>query len=535
MGFVGGLLGTSGGASGSGFNAPQAAPLNPGLTADQLGTAYTGAQNSLGSQQALLAALQGQNGLQNQSQVYGQLQGVANGVGPNPAQAMLNQSTGQNVANQAALMGSARGANANAGLIGRQAAQQGAQIQQNAAGQAATLQANQQMGALGQMGSLANQQAANYMTGVAGNSAANQSEQQILQNANSQYNNTAAAMQGNINTNNAALAATNMQGQQGIVGGVANGLGAVGSSLLKGNGNNNGTNSDGTTTGTAVPPAPGESGVSGASGDFQMRAQGGMIRRMAAGGPVDTSLSPFQPMTQVQFAAPQAAPLPSGPQSSAGQFINNVQSNGGQTPGMGDSGSKAGGPGSGSSLTGGIGSLFGAALPLIGSAYKGLAGTSNNTQTVDTGNLNTTPTPAAPGPGGITQPSVGAGSSSGGTEGPDLSPPSSGPSLTTSYGANPGAFVPGPNGTIIANPGRQQPTMGYQGGQIQKTGSKLKAGGPVPGKAKVSGNSLKNDNVQALLSPGEVVIPRSVMQSANPAEGAARFVAAVLAHKKGKK
>lgn len=57
----------------------------------------------------------------------------------------------------------------------------------------------------------------------------------------------------------------------------------------------------------------------------------------------------------------------------------------------------------------------------------------------------------------------------------------------------------------------------------------MKSGGAVPGQAKVAGDSAKNDTVKALLSPGEVVIPRSVMQSKNPAEAAARFVAAVLA------
>lgn len=36
-------------------------------------------------------------------------------------------------------------------------------------------------------------------------------------------------------------------------------------------------------------------------------------------------------------------------------------------------------------------------------------------------------------------------------------------------------------------------------------------GGPIPGKAKVAGDSEKNDTVHAMLSPGEIVIPRSVV------------------------
>jgi len=51
---------------------------------------------------------------------------------------------------------------------------------------------------------------------------------------------------------------------------------------------------------------------------------------------------------------------------------------------------------------------------------------------------------------------------------------------------------------------------------------------PVPGKANVSGDSPKNDTVHAKLSPGEVILPRSVMQSKDPAQAAAAFVQAIL-------
>lgn len=65
--------------------------------------------------------------------------------------------------------------------------------------------------------------------------------------------------------------------------------------------------------------------------------------------------------------------------------------------------------------------------------------------------------------------------------------------------------------------------------------SMLKAkGGGVPGKAKVMGDSPKNDTVKTMLSPGEVVIPRSVMESKDPVKGAADFVAEQLRkHGKG--
>lgn len=49
-------------------------------------------------------------------------------------------------------------------------------------------------------------------------------------------------------------------------------------------------------------------------------------------------------------------------------------------------------------------------------------------------------------------------------------------------------------------------------------------GGFIPGKAKVEGDSPENDTVHALLSPGEVVIPRSVMQSDDPGDKAKEFI-----------
>lgn len=52
---------------------------------------------------------------------------------------------------------------------------------------------------------------------------------------------------------------------------------------------------------------------------------------------------------------------------------------------------------------------------------------------------------------------------------------------------------------------------------------------PVPGKAKVAGDSKKNDTQPAMLSPGEIIIPRSIATRPNAPEMAARFVAAVKA------
>lgn len=76
----------------------------------------------------------------------------------------------------------------------------------------------------------------------------------------------------------------------------------------------------------------------------------------------------------------------------------------------------------------------------------------------------------------------------------------------------------------------QGPSMPFKSGG--NVGGGLKSGGGVPGKAKVSGNSVKNDNVKALLSPGEGVIDRETMHHPGGVGDAARFVMAYVNSKK---
>jgi hypothetical protein len=73
--------------------------------------------------------------------------------------------------------------------------------------------------------------------------------------------------------------------------------------------------------------------------------------------------------------------------------------------------------------------------------------------------------------------------------------------------------------------------MYAQGGMAPM--SLMKQGGHVPGKAAVAGDSYKNDIVDAKLSPGEIVIPRSIVNSPNAPEMAAKFVRDTLSKKKG--
>jgi hypothetical protein len=205
-------------------------------------------QNAMAQQQELIKALQAQGGIQNQSQVYnqgqalaGQLQNMANGQGPSVAQAMLANSTGQNVANQAALMAGQRGAGANVGMMARQAGQQGGAMQQQAAGQSALLRNQEQMNAIGalqqqqgMLGNLAGQQVNNYQQaqGMGNQQAAqNQSTQlQALQNQNALISGNTNAITGiNAGADRANAEATNK-----MIGDVVGGVLTGGASVLAG-------------------------------------------------------------------------------------------------------------------------------------------------------------------------------------------------------------------------------------------------------------------------------------------------------------
>ncbi len=218
-GDTGGHFATNGGFGGTGLPAPHKADIQQGTTLGDVTGAQNNAGQSLEAQKALLAALQSQGGLNAQNQAMSGLQNtasmyqnIAQGNGPNPAQAALNQATGQNVANQAAMMAGQRGASANVGLMARQAAQQGAATQQQAVGQGATLQAQQQMNALSGLGGIQGQQAglANTMAGqqigqVNANSQSNLANQQAMQQGLSNYNQQNITNQGNLMNARAGL------------------------------------------------------------------------------------------------------------------------------------------------------------------------------------------------------------------------------------------------------------------------------------------------------------------------------------------
>lgn len=216
-GGIAGLLGAAGGQGGSGFNTPS------GTNGAQIASNYAMGQDALQNQMNLVSTLtpQATSAVAAQNVLSGQYANQAAGQGPNVAQDVLHQATGANVANQAALMAGQRGASSNPGLMARQAAQVGAGVQQQAAGQAATTQAQQQIAAQQAQAQLANNQIGQTQNATTADTQATQGEQSILQGANTANNNI-----------NGQLAQTTMQGSQAALGSAAGMIGPAAMSLL---------------------------------------------------------------------------------------------------------------------------------------------------------------------------------------------------------------------------------------------------------------------------------------------------------------
>jgi hypothetical protein len=200
---------------------------NPNVSSDMTNNAYQQAQQGLGQQQAFVSALQGQNGIANQDASYQAFQGLANGTGPNPAQAQLAQATQANVANQAAQAAGQRGASQNVGMIARGAANAGAQAQQQSAGQAATMGAQQQVQGMQGMANISGQQVSNLAGGVQGLNQAAQSEQQNLYGAQGAYNNAQAGIYSQNTQGSNSLQTQNNKNQSGMFGGLLSGAGGI--------------------------------------------------------------------------------------------------------------------------------------------------------------------------------------------------------------------------------------------------------------------------------------------------------------------
>ncbi len=163
-----------------------------------------------------------------QQQLSNMLMQQSQGQGPNPALAQLNNTTGQNVQQQAALMASQRGAGANTGLMARQASMQGGNIQQQAAGQAAVMQAQQQLAAQSMLGQQQSQIAGQQQNALSGyNQAAQGAQGQTLNSING-INSANLGSQQSVNQGNSSMYGNAVQMGAGIIGGAGAAMGQGG-------------------------------------------------------------------------------------------------------------------------------------------------------------------------------------------------------------------------------------------------------------------------------------------------------------------
>lgn len=478
MSYLSGMLGNATGtqgAAGLNYNA-SAAPILNTTNANQIGTAYT--QN-----QSLINQLGAQNGIQNQSNVYNQLQAQANGQGANPAQAQLAQATGANTANQAALMAGQRGASANTGLMARQAAQQGAANQQNSVGQAATMQAQQSQNALSQLSGLSTQQVNQQMGATMG-------EQQALLGAAANQNNANVAMQSNINNADASIAGIAAQGQaqiaSGITGSAANSLV---SSLAKGGEvkpkkYDDGGDVSGTTptpTGGSSPSVPSGSGVGGKGGGGGVM---GLLALMADGGQVSSP----------NIGSAPSIPTLQMPSSGAGSQVGSY----------------------------------------VGKWLKGMFSSSGASASQTPSSSSTAPGDASGGGGGqdtTMQDMQDTPAAMPADSGPATSAASSAADTASDIPEAAAAMAKGGKVPALLSPGERYLPPKEVKKVAEGKKSPMKAGEKIPGKAKVSGDSTKNDIVPKTLTSGGIVLPRSVTEHKNAPEEAKKFVQAIIAKK----
>lgn len=509
-----------------------AAPIQAGTNAQQLNTAYGQAQQGISAQGQFMNQLGAQNGIGNQANVYNQYQGIANGTGPNPAQALLHQQTGQNVANQAALMAGQRGASSNVGLMARQAAQQGAATQQQAVGQGATQQANQSLSALGQMGQIAGNQINQQGQAITGYNTATQNEQNALQGANSNYNNSMVGMQSNLNNVNGQISQGNQAANNGMMQGVMNG--GAGMSMLQG-----------------MLAKGGVVGRDGRRVSAMTITPVGYTHHYDDGGSVD--------FDDTSYTAPETASAPNpGTMAATDEAAPFKQSSGGG----------GGGGGGGLALlamladggevnlgSAGYSSPVGVGSPNIGSmASTDEAAPFAQGQKKD--DKKTQQKPSSQGQGGgqkapssapnaVTMP--GDTALTGGTN-EDMAPAST---MMAAKGGHVCGHACGPHKSHVANylarggmPGKKVPAMVSPGEVylspdavrkvIEQGANPMEVGTKVGGKAKVKNDSLKNDTIPATLEEGGVVIPRHISTHRMAAEKAELFVHRAMARNKVK-
>jgi hypothetical protein len=529
-GFLSGLFGTQQNTN----TGQQAAATGQALAANN---PYTPAQLQQQYQfgQANQAAEQG---------LAGQLSAQSQGQGPNPALAQLNQTTNANNQQSAGMLASTAGLNP--AVAAKLAATNQANSNQGAAGQAATMEAQQQLAAEGQLAGL---------QGQMGQQA--QGQQSVANQANLGTQAIGANIAG-ANTQAAGQAAGAGLGALGSLGSLAGSLVGGGASAIP-------------TTSVAA---------------------GGMIQKMAGGGVSNPYMDIVASNSGLPASITNAGETPNTPNPIAqGSSIGS-----GLMGGIGSIGSKLLGSGSGSggdagaaagdtamagsdvsalgdfaslAAKGGMmyapGGVTGAVAPQPADPNMATQGVPMKLNAPTATGSAVTPN-QAPYTGALTDangnPETGATLAQGQANQTALQNQATGAYNTQAAAQNTNAQAalaqsqaaqkaqiqqmngvggPNQNGQPTAIQSGLMDVAQYGGlmgllasGGMINMGDKLRQGGSVPGKAVVKGDSYANDKVNARLSPGEVVIPRHIMQGPDPANNAAKFVAACLA-KSGKR
>jgi hypothetical protein len=347
-----------------------------------------------------------------QNALIGQLQTAANGGGPNPALEQLRETTNANAARTAGAIASQRGINP--ALAARMAMDAGANANQTAAGQAATLAAQQQIAARSQLAQALQAQAGLNLSGLTGTgNLQNGQNTGIIQNSlgTQGLNQATAAQNANLKLGaqqiNAGVAAQNANTGAGLLGGIMQGLGA------------------------AVAPKAAHGG--------EITLEDALTKKYAAGGDISIPYVAIPDYSGPQYSRGEAALLAGG--SAVGRWV-------------------------------------GRPVPDSSEAF-------------------------AFSPDVTAQP-IGS---------PTVAPwEGARPLLTTGvpFAAHGGEFA-----RAVAARGLHD----------------FRVGGPVPGRPMVDSDSERNDVVPAMVSPGEVVLPRSVAQAPDAAQRAAEFVAAIKARR----
>lgn len=600
----------------------------PGATADQVNQTTTAGGALAGQQQALGQQLAGQNGVANQQDALGQInqqaqanagraaasnidysaanqtlgqgqallgqvQGVANGTGPNAAQAQYGQNVAQSIQQAAGLVASQKGLNP--ATAARLAARAGAGMLQQAAGNAATLQAQQQLaaqqqaaGIIAQQAGLQSQQAqaqaglqSQYAqmglqgAGMAGNLASTQvgqqigqlaqqsglnlQQQQVLQQALATGNQQAIQQNLGLASINSGVAQQNAQMQGQAIGGIFNAVGSVFGGPLQ-------SMMPGASPAAATPGAVAPS-ASAAADAGMVLAHGGEVpsfpegasdkdlarwmlsrgvggKRMAAGG--DIEIPPSDRDLARQVLARRRAALTGALQGDQTQPATDESAQ----PTVVIPGDYASGGSGGQGMAAPV-------IQPVRPAYAPPRAAASTPQAPPIEAAAVQPQPQEPAPQGFGQRVanlVGSAVASAIPAGAEAIARHL-PTALTGYPAivqhradlerayqvpaeeppvqrAAGGTIPSPRHLAAQVTVAHHLDRLHAAGMLQRLSDggearPLETGGApvvVPGRAEVPGDSLRNDKVRALLSPGEIVLPRSVTKAPDAPEKARDFI-----------